>query len=266
MIRRLVTSINSVNYPGYPPSLAAHFGNMDTTIITSEVAAAMIPTESYEGVRYPDLLIAFNVDPAANIARNGYLIPEQGKPPDFVLEVASASTARHDETVKREAYAAMGVPEYWRFDPTGGRQYETRLAGDRLVDGVYVPVPIQRAGEERFWGHSEILDLDLCWEEGRLRFWDPAGQRYLPTFIEEQEARQQPEARTASEREARRQAEEAQCQAEARASQLEQELRRLRDPCSAAKAKPSRRMARRGPQDRPGSGVPGPRQHNSGCR
>ena len=91
---------------------------------------------------------------------------------------------------------------------------------------------------------SEVLDLDLCWEEGRLRFWDPAGQRYLPTFMEEQEsrrqaeaqagsereARQQAEARAASEREARRQAEEAQRQAEARASELEQELRRLRNP------------------------------------
>ena len=225
-----MTAYYSVNYPGYPPSLAVHFGNMDTTIITSEVAAALIPTESYEGVRYPDLLIAFDVDPAANIARNGYLIPEQGKPPDFVLEVASASTARRDETVKREAYAAMGVPEYWRFDPTGGRQYETRLAGDRLVDGVYVPVPIQRAGEERFWGHSEVLDLDLCWEEGRLRFWDPAGQRYLPTFMEEEEARRQEEearrqaeGRANSERQARR-------QAEARVRELEEELRRLRNP------------------------------------
>ena len=70
-------------------SLAAHFGDRETTIITSEVAAALIPyDDTYEGVRYPDLLIAFNVNPPANHARKGYLIPEQGKPPDFVLEVA----------------------------------------------------------------------------------------------------------------------------------------------------------------------------------
>ena len=78
--------------------------------ITSEAAAALVPTESYEGVRFPDLLVAFDTDPAVNIARNGYLIPEQGKPPDFVLEVASRATGRRDETTKREDYSRMGVP------------------------------------------------------------------------------------------------------------------------------------------------------------
>ena len=61
-------------------------------------------------------------------ARNGYLIPEQGKPPDFVLEVASEGTGREDETVKRDAYEAMGVREYWRFDHTGG-EFHSAAAG-----------------------------------------------------------------------------------------------------------------------------------------
>ena len=38
------------------------------------------------GSHYPDLLVAFDVDPAAYEASNGYVIAEQGKPPDFVLE------------------------------------------------------------------------------------------------------------------------------------------------------------------------------------
>ena len=102
-----MTAFDYVNAPGYPPSLAAHFGSPETTIITSEVAAALIPSESYAGVRYPDLLIAFNVSPPARQARNGYLIPEQGKPPEFVLEVASASTGRRDETIK--GFPSTGV-------------------------------------------------------------------------------------------------------------------------------------------------------------
>ena len=204
-----MTAYDHVNFPGYPPSLAAHFGNPDTTIITSEVVAALIPSESYDGVRYPDLLIAFNVNPAARVARNGYLIPEQGKPPDFVLEVASPSTARRDETCKRDNYAAMGIPEYWRFDPTGGDHYETALAGDRLVDGLYRPVPIHGTNEGRLWGHSDALNLDLCWEEGKLRFWDPEARRYLRTFDEANEDR---------------------IAAEARVRELEEELRRLRNP------------------------------------
>ena len=103
-----LTAYFKINWPGYPGSLAAHFGNPETTVITSEIAAALIPSLTYEGVRYPDLLIAFNADPVGNIARHGYLIPEQGKPPDFVLEVASRSTGRRDETVKLEQLRRNG--------------------------------------------------------------------------------------------------------------------------------------------------------------
>ena len=211
-----LTAYDYVNFPGYPPSLAAHFGNPETTIITSEIAAALIPTESYEGVRYPDLLIAFNVDPVARVARNGYLIPEQGKPPDFVLEVASASTGRRDETVKRIAYAGMGVPEYWRFDPSGGRFHRTHLAGGRLVDGEYQPIPITQIDDEHYWGRSESLNLDLCWERGELRWYDPVAQRYLPTFNEERAARIAAEAQHEA--------------AEARVRELEAQLRRAQAP------------------------------------
>ncbi len=190
-----MTAYYTVNWPGYPGSLAGHFGNPETTIITSEVAAALLLTPDWEGVRYPDLLIAFGVDSAANRARKGYLISEQGKPPGFVLEVASDSTYRHDATVKRANYALMGVLEYWRFDPDGGGPRRTRLAGDRLVEGQYPPVSIHRTEEGTHWGHSDALGLDLWWEEGQLRFWDPVGRRYLTTFAEERAARLAVEAR-----------------------------------------------------------------------
>ena len=178
-----LTAYYAINSPGYPPSLADHFGDRETTIITSEVAAALIPyAGTYEGVRYPDLLIAFNVNPAANKARKGYLIPEQGKPPDFVLEVASESGKERDEVAKRNDYARMGVPEYWRFDETGGQYHSVPLAGDRLINGQYQPIPIHETPDGRYWGHSESLNLDLCWENGELRWYDPTAQRYLPDF------------------------------------------------------------------------------------
>ncbi len=37
--------------------------------------------------------------------------------PDWVIEVASPSTARYDRTIKFEAYAREGVTEYWIVDP-----------------------------------------------------------------------------------------------------------------------------------------------------
>ena len=202
-----VTGYHHVNFPGYPGFLALHFGSPDTTVILSEVAAALFVTKDRKGVRFPDLLISFDAKPAAIIPRNGYLVPEQGKPPDFVLEVASESTGRLDEGRKRRDYARFRVPEYWRFDPSGGVFHSTHLAGDRLVGDEYQPIPIQRTAEARFWGHSAVLNLDLCWEDGQLRWYDPVAGQYLVSIPEEREAR---------------------LAAEARARQLEEEIRHLR--------------------------------------
>ena len=87
----------------------------------------------------PDCLVSFGASMEVARRRHGYVIAEQGKPPDFVLEVASESTGSRDYTVKREGYAAFGVTEYFRFDDTGGRYHDRPLAGDRLVDGAYEP-------------------------------------------------------------------------------------------------------------------------------
>ena len=136
-----MTTYRNLTIHALQAALIAHFENRDTTIINSEVAAGVRPTESYDGVLFPDLLIAFDADPAADAANNGYAISVQGKPPDFVLEIGSKTTGERDEIYKRQAYAAMGIPEYWRFDETGGEYHNAPLAGDRLVDGVYDPSP-----------------------------------------------------------------------------------------------------------------------------
>ena len=117
------------------------------------------------------------------------MISEVGKPPEFVLEIASETTASRDETIKREGYAEMGVPEYWRFDGSGKGLYSRPLSGDRLVGDAYEPIEIteEAAGEVR--GYSRALSLYLCSDdENRLRFWDPATQKYLPTHLEAMEA------------------------------------------------------------------------------
>ena len=123
-------------------------------------------------------------DPGAIIARNGYVISEVGKPPDFVLEVASRSTGRRDYTVKREIYASFGVAEYWRFDHTGGLYHDAPLAGDELVNGEYRRLPIHQDEDGHRWGHSVVLGLDLCWIDGVLRLWDPVTGEFLPTTPE----------------------------------------------------------------------------------
>ena len=183
---------------------------------------------------YPDMLIAFGVDAAAVAATNGYVIDEVGKPPDFVLEVASASTGRRDYTVKRIRYARLGVLEYWRFDHTGGRFHNAPLAGDRLVNGRYEPIATETDEQGRIWGYSAALGLWLCWDEGRLRFHD--GVRFLEDPSELAASRDaERTARLSAEvqRDAARDERDAVLQelhaAHTREAELLAEIRRLRD-------------------------------------
>ena len=131
----------------------------------------------------PDIVVAFGVNPGEIISDNGYIIDDVGKPPDFVLEVASRSTGRRDYTVKRERYARFGVGEYWRFDHTGGQYHDAPLAGDVLVGDQYVPITLagDRPGKMlgMLSGYSEVLDLYLCWDHGNLRFYDPKTDEFL---------------------------------------------------------------------------------------
>ena len=178
--------------------------------------------------------MAFGVNSAEAVARSGFAIDDQGKPPDFVLEIASLTTAENDYTYKRRDYAAYGIPEYWRFDPTDGDRYPAGLAGDRLVDGEYQPITVVKVDDDRYWGHSDVLNLDLCWEYGQLRWYDPVDQSYLLTHDDEAEGRIAAEAqldaenvRSASPPRPRRDAErQARIAAEERVRQLEEELRR----------------------------------------
>ena len=136
----------------------------------------------------PDLLVAFDVDPAIYDANNGYVVSEQGKPPDFVLEVASESTGDADLNEKRDFYESVGVVEYWRFDETGEHHGE-RLAGERLVDGRYEPIEIEELGDGILQGYSAALGLSLRWERGRLGWHDPATGEHIATLESEREAR-----------------------------------------------------------------------------
>ena len=173
-------------------TLEVHFRDSDDVLVAGE-GYLIVSTGSVRDWRlhfYPDCVVAFGVDPKAIIARNGYVISEVGKPPEFVLEIASRTTARRDETVKREGYAALGVPELWRFDGSGKGLYSQPLSGDRLVDDSYelIELTVEANGEVR--GYSPALSLYLCSDaENRLRFWDPETQEYLPTHEEALEER-----------------------------------------------------------------------------
>lgn len=201
-------------------ALAVHLGNPETTLVEADRWIVAGPEFNKARARRPDLLIAFGVDPQAYQTSNGYVVSEQRKAPDFVLEVASESTGERDVVEKRDEYAALGIAEYWRFDGTG-EHHGTRLAGDRLVEGRYEPMEIVELPDGALQGYSRALNLNLRWEEGRLVWHDPATGQSIATLEDERRGRQ-------LEREERIQAEARADRAEARNRELEEELRRLR--------------------------------------
>ena len=169
----------------------------------------------------PDVYLAIGVDEKAIRERLLYLLWEAGKPPDWVLEIASYSTSRVDVNRKPGIYAQIGVPEYWRFDPSGGDYYGYPLAGDRLVDDVYQPIELTSEPDGILKGYSEILGLSLCWDEGWPRLYNPAAGIYLESHRQTSDARVRAEAQRDAEAAAR-------ARAEAEVRRLQEQLRRLK--------------------------------------
>ena len=138
----------------------------------------------------PDVLVAFGPPSGP---RQSYKHWEEGKPPDFVLEVLSADNWRNDIERKPALYAELGVREYWTFDPRGVRtDGGPPLQGWRLGrTGDRVPIAPSPSGDLR----SEVLGLDVIRSGRLLRFRDPATGKILPDHVESEAMRAAAESR-----------------------------------------------------------------------
>ena len=184
-----MTSVDSLHRHGAIANVIQHLGHPETTIVSAEHFVVPGPVFVAEESRYPDLLVAFGVNPDAYAASNGYVITEQGKPPDFILEVASRHTAVEDLGAKKDYYEGLGVGEYWLFD-TNGEFYGFTLRGYRLEEGRYQPVEVREIGPGALQGYSTALNLNLRAENGYLGWHDPATGQHIPT-LQSQTARVQ---------------------------------------------------------------------------
>ena len=156
----------------------------------------------------PDVYVVFGV---ANRHRKTYVVWEERKPPDFVLEVVSPSTRRRDEVEKPKLYARMGVPEFFRYDPEG--KLDPALAGFELPRRgrrTYRPLPTERFAEDVVGTRSNVLGVCLCVRRdpepmvGAVVCYDPAAGRFLPTLYDLDEKAETADARAdASDAEAR---------------------------------------------------------------
>ena len=106
----------------------------------------------------PDVQVVFGMEHCGN--RGSFRVWEEGKGPDFVLEVASPATAEKDARHKAQEYARIGVREYWRLDPAGSLM-ETSLEGYSASGGQYELVqPVEGTGRDGAL-RSQVLGLEL---------------------------------------------------------------------------------------------------------
>ena len=180
----------------------------------------------------PDVFVALDVPKEP--ARENYLVWKEGKAPDFIAEITSKSTRKEDQKKKLAIYRdILKVSEYFLFDPTED-YLDPPLQGFRLAGGDYVRIePV----EGRL--PSAVLGLHLERDGTRLRLFDPAIGRWLPT---RQEARDAAERRADAER---RQAEAERQRADAERRQAEAERQRADAERRQAEAERQRADAER---------------------
>ncbi len=120
----------------------------------------------------PDVIAVTDVEPGR---RNSWMVSREGKGVDLALEVHYLGHRRKDLVKNVTRYASLGISEYFVYDIPREmlKGYRLSPAGAR---GYQVIRP--RSGHHR----SEVLDLELALEGGRLRFY--AGTAELVTAAE----------------------------------------------------------------------------------
>jgi Uma2 family endonuclease len=166
----------------------------------------------------PDFFVVLDV-PLGE--RKSWVVWEQGRAPDLVVELLSDSTARYDKTGKKALYAQqVHVPEYYWYDPFNPKDF----AGFTLVGAEYQPLSPDSQGRilspslQLYLGTWEgvYMGVEATW----LRWFTPAGE-LLPNKDEsaEQKASAAKQEASAAKQEA--------AQAAERAARLAEQLRKL---------------------------------------
>ena len=124
-------------------------------------SAAQLKNQDFKG---PDFFAVLDVP---KVERKSWVVWEEGKAPDVVIELLSESTADNDKTTKKDVYQdQMRVPEYFWYDPFNPDDF----AGFRLRGRNYEPLTLDEQGY-----FSEGLQLYLTrWEgdyEGVITTW-----------------------------------------------------------------------------------------------
>ena len=186
--------------------LEAHFAQTPEVYVSGDILMYYVEGDPRKVIS-PDALVTFGI---GKKNRMTYKVWEEGKVPDFVMELSSKTTYRNDLEGKMALYASLGIQDYFLYDAEG-LFLDSPLLGFTLVDGVYHAIESGVDGGV----YAATLGLEFHIGNAGLEIYDPVVGEWLRSPEEVAEAR----AETA---EARAET------AEAEAARLREELARLR--------------------------------------
>jgi len=200
--------------------LGRHFADQPRVYVSGNMLVFYEPGNKRKHVS-PDVFVVFGV--LKDKPRDYYLVWEEGRGPDVVLEITSRSTQDEDVEQKLALYRdVLKVPEYFLFDPRA-EYLVPPLKGYRLREGQY-----QLITPDGGQWPSVALGLNLEADGDELRFHDPIAGCWLPTQAEIVAAERAMATEQRAQAEAQRQ----------RADRQQAEIERLRREIELLKRRP----------------------------
>ncbi|MGH9845817.1 MAG: Uma2 family endonuclease [Blastocatellia bacterium] len=129
--------------------------------LTIYFSREQLKTQEFRG---PDFFLVKNTE---RRHRTSWVVWEESKTPDLIIELLSDRTADIDREIKKEIYETrLRTTEYFWFSPQTGE-----FAGFRLVAGQYREIELDNRG----WRWSEALNLYLGPHDRLLRYFTSEG-------------------------------------------------------------------------------------------
>src|SRR5277367_6209 len=117
-------------------ALTTFFRNVEDVYVSGNMLMYYVEGDKHKHVS-PDVFVVRNLD---KTLRPNYLVWQEGKAPDFVIEISSASTRKEDLEKKFKLYRdILKVSEHFLFDPLSD-YLKPALQGFRLVGGEYARI------------------------------------------------------------------------------------------------------------------------------
>lgn len=146
--------------------LGLHFKTLGRHVYLAEEMAVMYPGEEAFS---PDVLAVLDVPQPDDDPRLAWVVANERRGLDFVLEVLHRGDRRKDLVFNVERYARLGIPEYFVYDRAQARivGYRLPVTGERRYQRI-----VPQAGRYT----SMVLGLDLMVQGGALRFFYGIGE------------------------------------------------------------------------------------------